>query len=431
VPLKLVRRAGSDNWYLRGTVRGRSVFESAGTDDAEAAEAVRVKREAELLEESVYGKKAVATFLEAAVAYLEHDGDPRFLGRYDGGRWTGLIGLFGRRRLSSLGQQDLDEAAKKLYPTATPETRNRQCYTPFVAVWNYAVAAGMADPRDWRRPRRPKGTAKRRKPTRAGTGPTDYETAARFVAAMAPAPAMVLTTLFYTGLRPIELFALEAHDVQPDDRWIIVDSSKSGEPRGVPMHEFLVPLLATLKSRGGRLFRTPRGEPYPITEEGGGQCDSAIRGARRRTGIQGVSLYTARHTVSTQLVVRDVHPYVKDQILGHAADSMSRHYTHVPQAPLIEAINRLPVPALWRTLPWWEKPLAHSKRLTRRVTGNAADDVIRLRRDGLTLREIVAETGVSMGSVWTILNEAGMTAPRAKTVQSAHANRKNSGKSGR
>ena len=52
--------------------------------------------------------------------------------------------------------------------------------------------------------------------------------------------------------------------------------------------------------------------------------------------------YTARHTVSTQLVVEGVHPHKKDQILGHAADDMSRHYTHVPQAPLIEAINKLP-----------------------------------------------------------------------------------------
>ena len=52
--------------------------------------------------------------------------------------------------------------------------------------------------------------------------------------------------------------------------------------------------------------------------------------------------YTARHTVSTQLVVEGVHPHKKDQILGHAADDMSRHYTQVPQAPLIEAINKLP-----------------------------------------------------------------------------------------
>lgn len=414
MPLKLYQRKSSPFWYIRGTVRGRFVHESTGTADEEAAEAVRVQREARLLQESVYGKKSVATFLEAVVAYLEAGGDPRFLGSYD--EKSGLIGQFGPRRLASITQADLDAAAKKLYPRASTETVNRQCYTPFVAVWNYAVSQDMADKRDWRRPRRPKGTAHRRKSTRAGTTPTDYDTACRFVSAMAPAPAMVMTALFYTGMRPIELFAVEAVDVFPDARWIIVRSSKTGEPRGVPMHDFLVPLFAALKKRGGRLFRTPKGEPYPLTEDGGGQLKSAISGARRRSGIMDVSPYTARHTVSTELVIQHVHPHIKDQILGHAADSMSRHYTHVPQAPLIEAINRLPVPDAWRALPWLADPLEHTRRLTRRVTAPAAGEVVRLRQEGWTQRQIAEAVGLSVGSVFTILREAGLTVWRAKSA---------------
>jgi hypothetical protein len=75
-----------------------------------------------------------------------------------------------------------------------------------------------------------------------------------------------------------------------------------------------------------------------------------------------VSPYTGRHSCSTELVVAGVHSHIKDQILGHAVDSMSRHYTNVPQAPLIEAINKLPVPEAWRALPWWEDPLAHNRQ---------------------------------------------------------------------
>jgi hypothetical protein len=36
---------------------------------------------------------------------------------------------------------------------------------------------------------------------------------------------------------------------------------------------------------------------------------------------------------------------------------------------LIEAINTLPVPAVWRALDWWEDPLAWSGKL---VTGTGA-----------------------------------------------------------
>jgi len=363
VPLRLAKQRGSPNYYLRGTVRGRSIYESTGTDSQEIAEALRVKREAELLEESVYGARAVKTFAQAAEAYLKSGGSPRFLGSYDEAarKWTGLIGHFGTTRLREIGQGELDAAAEKLHPKASPETRNRQCYTPFIAVWNHAAASGWAEERTWRRPRKPKGTALRAKASRAGTTPVSYERAAAFVLAMTPAPAMVMTTLFYTGLRPIELFALEADDVRPDDRWIVVTSSKTGEPRGVPMHDLLVPMFRALKARGGHLFRSARGTPYPLTEEGGGQLSRAIDGARTRCGIRDISPYTARHTVSTQLVIAGVHPYIKDQILGHAVDSMSRRYTAVPQAPLIEAINLLPVVPAWRDAWWLADPVKYAR----------------------------------------------------------------------
>ncbi|MNL14313.1 hypothetical protein D3C87_1352480 [compost metagenome] len=61
-------------------------------------------------------------------------------------------------------------------------------------------------------------------------------------------------------------------------------------------------------------------------------------------------------------MINGVHPHIKDQILGHAVDDMSRHYTHVPQAPLIEAINTLPVPQVWKDMWWWADPLGFSCR---------------------------------------------------------------------
>lgn len=352
MPLKLIRRDGSDNWYIRGSVRGTRVFESTGTSDKEYAEAIRVKREARILEESVHGAKATVTFVEAASSYLDGGGSIRFLGRQEGTRWTGLVGHFGARKLRTIGQADLDEAARKLLPNASQETRNRQCYTPFIAIWNHAARNGWADERTWRRPRKPKGTALKPAPKRAGTRPISYDDAAKFVSSMSPAPGWAMTILFYTGMRPIELFALEGSEIDIARRWMVVASSKTGAPRGVPMHEFITPLMSYLKERGDPIIRTPRGPAYPLTEDGGGQMKSAVLGATKRSGIRDVSPYTARHTVSTQLVINGVHPHAKDEILGHAVTDMSRHYTRVPQANLIAAINTLPVPEAWRDI-WW------------------------------------------------------------------------------
>lgn len=355
MPLKLYKRGKV--WWISGTVHGQTVRKSAGTHDEEVAEAQRIALEARLVNDAIYGPKATRTFAEAVESYLKAEGDARFIGTPN----SGILGHFYGRRLTDIKQNDLDACAAILYPTAQPETRNRQCYTPFIAVWNHAVKNEWADMRKWQRPRKPKGTNVRRiKTGRSGTAPVDYDTAARFVAAMSPAPAMVMTALFYAGMRPIELFSLTVADVNVKGKWIVLQSTKTGEPRGVPMHDFLVPMFDALcagRDGDAHVFLTHKGEPYELVEGAGGQIKGAINGARKRTGIRNVSPYTGRHTVSTQLVVNGVHPHVKDQILGHAVDSMSRHYTNVPQAPMLDAINTLPVPDTWRSLWWWDDPV--------------------------------------------------------------------------
>jgi integrase len=373
MPLKLYKRGKV--WWISGSVHGQAVRESTRAEQKEVAEAIRVNREAGLISDHVFGPKATRTFAQALESYWKAGGDNRFTGsEYDDGTRDGLLGHFYDHKLKDIKQNDLDDAARTLYPKGQPETRNRQCYTPFIAVWNHAVKNGWADLRQWSRPKRAKGTnVVRLGKRRAGTFPVEYDHAARFVAAMSPGPAMLLTTLFYTGMRPIELFALEAGEVNVAGRWITLTKTKTGEPRGVPIHDFLAPILESLLKRNSlagdpRLFRTPRGEPYEVifTDEigkGGGGLKSAINGARRRSGIKDVAPYTGRHTCSTGLVVAGVHPHIKDQILGHATDDMSRHYTNVPQAPLIEAINKLPVPDAWRFLPWLDDPLAWSGKL--------------------------------------------------------------------
>jgi integrase/recombinase XerD len=358
--MSIIKFKRGAKWYVRGTVavgdRSKSVYESTGLGDETEAEIFRADYENRLLKGLLHGEEYVATFAESVTSYIESGGKDRFI--------APILRHFKAAKMRSIGQSDLDKAARTLYPDVSAETRNRQVYTPFIAIWNHAVLNGWADMRKWQRPRRAKGTnVVRLTKIRAGNRPVSYERGAEFVAEMSPAPAMIMTALFYTGMRPIELFGLEAYSVNIAGRWITLDKTKTGEPRGIPMHEFIAPLFGALASRGGFVFRTPRGEAYAAKEDGGGQLKAAIAGARRRSGITDISPYTGRHTASTQLVVNGVHQHIKDQILGHAVDDMSRHYTNVPQAALIEAINTLPVPAAWQALEWWADPLKWSSKL--------------------------------------------------------------------
>ncbi len=77
--LKLKRRPGRPHWYMFGTVRGVSIRESTGVADAKVAEAIRARREWEIIQRSVFGAEATATFVGAAVNYLEAGGERLYL----------------------------------------------------------------------------------------------------------------------------------------------------------------------------------------------------------------------------------------------------------------------------------------------------------------------------------------------------------------
>ena len=98
--LRLVRRPKSPYWIIRGTVRRVRVEESSGTGDKRIAEEIRAKREAQILADSVYGRRATATFAEAALSYLQAGGDKRFL--------EPVIKHFGTTPLAKIDQDAID-----------------------------------------------------------------------------------------------------------------------------------------------------------------------------------------------------------------------------------------------------------------------------------------------------------------------------------
>lgn len=390
--LYLWQRKEGGNYYIRGTtIEGEDINETTRTNDKEAAEKLRIAREGKALSDKLNGSVKNCTFEQAALSYLKNGGEATYIGRQlADGTWTGLIGYFGDRIIRDISQDDLDDAGRVLYPDCQPQTVNRQCHGPFVAIYRRAHRNKFCEARDWARPKWTGGKfgdlVKREIKRRVGSFGVKYEHAARFVLAMSPANAMVMTALFYTGMRPSELFALDTKAVNIRERYINLDwNTKTSDPRLVPIHEMLVPMLTALVKRGGILFRTPRGEPYPIPagdEKVSGQMNTAIRGTRARTGINDIAPYTARHSVSTELNNRGVTQITKDQILGHYHNGdPSWDYTHVDIGNLCEAINRLPVIEAWASAPWLRDPLAYATKLAE-GTGRRTDlERLRVRRE--------------------------------------------------
>jgi|SRR5450759_1578489 integrase len=342
--LKLTRRHASPNWYLRGTIRGVTVDESTGVTDRKAAETIRAQREWGIIQASIHGRKATASFLEAAVGYMEGGGERRYM--------QPLLDHFGGSPLTRIDQAAIDRAAKVLYPTAAASTLNRQVYTPISAVLKHGAARGLCEYRQVERPAQPKGRVRWITPAEAD----------RLITASAAHLRPLVIFLLYTGARVSEALYLDWRQVDLQRSHVDFIATKNGEARGVPLHPRAVAALASLPHRENEVFRRPDGYAYARKEDGGGQIKKAFRGACLRAGIADFSPHGCRHTWATwhYAANRDLPALMK--LGGWKSEKMVLRYTHVNVAHLAQSIAALP----------WDKSgdrqQAQPKKRTRSVT---------------------------------------------------------------
>jgi integrase len=232
-------------YHLRGTVQGVRVDESARTTSRSEAEALAAKMSADIFKRAVYGDKAVATFDEAVVVYLDAGGSPDHL--------DAIMDRIGTRRLSEVNQPLVDKLARELKPDASPATRLRQVYTPILAVMNAACGAGLCDP------------IRLKKPKVAG-GRTEYLTpqqAEDWLAALPPHLRRVITFYLGTGCRATEGLSLIWKDVTLGERRAVFWDTKEDYARGVDLGRRVRKELPGRADKSDvPVFLNSRGDPW-------------------------------------------------------------------------------------------------------------------------------------------------------------------------
>ena len=324
MPLKLVKRHNSPFWYIRGTIRGVLVDESTGIVDREAAEALRARREWEITQGSIFGRRATATFLEAAVSYMEADGEARFL--------EPILREIGGVRLADIDQVLIEKTARKLYPGRKPATMNRQVIAPISAVMKHAHGRKLCDYLKIERMREPRGRIRWITP----------EEADRLIDACSPHLRPLVTFLFYTGARLAEALYLDWQAVDLNRGHVFFAETKNGEARGVPLHRRVVAELANLKHRNGAVFRRPDGLAYEFKDDGGGQIKTGFGGACRRAGITDFTPHDCRHTWATWHYRANRDVLALKTLGGWKTERMVFRYAHVNASQHAHTIDLLP-----------------------------------------------------------------------------------------
>jgi integrase len=329
MPLDLKRRPKSPYWIIRGSLRGYRVEESTGTSDKRIAEEILAKRQAEILEQSVYGRRATETFANAALSYLQQGGSKRFT--------AAVISHFGTTPLAKIDQDALDRGAKKLYPNASPSTRNRQFYAIASSILHHAARRGWCPSPIIERPSTPPGRIRW----------LTIDEADSLITACSDHLRPLVIFMLYTGARTGEALWLDWRDVYLNRAHVSFPKTKNGDARGVPLHPRAVAALANLKGRTGEVFRRPDGKPYSRPKSAddtsaGTRIKTAFKAACRRAGIVDFHPHDCRHTFATWHYTenRDIGGLMK--LGGWKSERMVMRYAHVNVGELQHTINKLP-----------------------------------------------------------------------------------------
>ena len=198
--LKIVKREGRPYLYVRGTVRGQTVFESTETADPRQAEGYRIKRESELWNRAVHGTRETVTFTEAVVSYLEAH-PPSFSTKRAVNK---LLDHFRHVALDKIDQVALDGAYRKLLgKDVGSATKTRHVLTPLRAILEHAARRGWCNRPVFERPKIDETRTEFRTPEQVDA----------LIDNTAAHAKPLFTFLAGCGTRPKEAFELDWEDV--------------------------------------------------------------------------------------------------------------------------------------------------------------------------------------------------------------------------
>lgn len=150
---------------------------------------------------------------------------------------------------------------------------------------------------------------------------------------MKPMVVMALNT----GMRKGEILTLKWSNVDMKHRFILLEDTKNGERREIPINDTLTQAIDSLPRRidDGYVFFDPKTDkPYQYIKKG-------FATALKKAGIQDFHFHDLRHTFASQLVMAGVDITTIKELLGHKSLAMTMRYAHLAPSHKKNAVSIL------------------------------------------------------------------------------------------
>lgn len=148
----------------------------------------------------------------------------------------------------------------------------------------------------------------------------------------------IVITALHTGMRKSEILTLTWDNLDLKHNFILLDVTKNGERREIPINDTL---KATLQGLTRRLdipfvFCNPAtGKPYQK------DLKKSFHTALKKAGIRDFKFHDTRHTFASQLVMSGVDITSVKELLGHKSLTMTLRYAHLAPAHKVKAVKIL------------------------------------------------------------------------------------------
>ncbi len=147
----------------------------------------------------------------------------------------------------------------------------------------------------------------------------------------------IVTIALNTGMRKGEILNLKWQNVDLKHGFILLEITKNGERREIPINETLRRVFLSLPRRLDvpYVFYDPQtGKPYQDVKR-------SFKTALRRSKIHDFKFHDLRHTFASHLVMAGVDLTTVKELLGHKTLTMTLRYAHLAPSHKVKAVDVL------------------------------------------------------------------------------------------
>jgi len=332
---KGIYKRGNVHWIRYAGLDGRTVYESSGSDKFRVAETLLIQRRQTIKEGKQPEIKKIAnhTFKELAEKYLSWITGRQLSAKVKGYIIGQLLTTFGSLPLRRFSTVIVEQLQTDLMNRGLKNSSCNKVLTILKHMFTKAVEWDMVESETLKRVRKVKLLRDDSKRLRY----LSIEECQTLINSCDPHLKPVVITALNTGMRKGEILNLKWDNIDLRHGFILLDITKNGERREIPINDTLRQSLQAITRR----LDIPHTFYDHVTGNRYQDVKRSFKTALRKAGIRDFHFHDLRHTFASHLIMAGIDITTVKELLGHKTLTMTLRYSHLAPAHKVKAVDIL------------------------------------------------------------------------------------------